>query len=168
MSIFNRFRSGDSGEYSKLPNYTPTQSPPFPATSIDYEPKTQTPFFSNLPLPSRRTIQSHCQPPTKRQFLYSTIHAILFALVAVYVTQRIWPLEPTYYQWLRTRMGGHDPFDEERLGRGKGEVGRAMWGLHEEKGWDKDAMLKEYGFDVLRDSERYQLHHNASDSGSIE
>lgn len=167
MSIFNRLRNvSPSGEYSKLPNYTPVQSPPFPA--IDHESKT--PYFLNLPLPTRRSISTHCQPPTRRQFIYSTIYAITLAVVAVLVTQFVWPLEPTYYQWLRTRMGREDPFDELRLlnGPGSGNVGRAMWGLHEETGWDRAAVLEANGFVPLDDGERYFIHHNTSEAGSIE
>jgi hypothetical protein len=65
-------------------------------------------------------------------------------------------------------MGKHDPFDELSLPNGKGEVGRAMWGLHEETGWDREAMLKENGFNPLSDGERYRLCHNPTEAGSME
>lgn len=65
-------------------------------------------------------------------------------------------------------MAKPDPFDDHLTGMGKGDVGKAMWGLHEEQGWDVDAMLEEYGFDQLRNADRYKLKHNATEAGSIE
>ena len=168
MSIFSRFRnvspSGNSGEYSKLPSYTPTQSPPFPA--VDHESKT--PSLWRLSLPLRRTIQTYCRPPTKRQFIYSTTYAITLALIAVIVTQMISPWRPTYFQWVQTRSGQFDPFDEHGTSSGAGKVSRAMWGLHEETGWDRAAILEERGYAVLDSGERYHLHHNATEEGTIQ
>lgn len=145
-------------EYSLLPGYTPSSSPPPAKGMIDDYLKY---------LPSYRTRHDK---PTKCQIFFSTLYGALLATVIVIVVLKMkaGPREQNYHQWLSTKMASGDPFDQLGLGAGVGPVERSMWGLHELGGWDGEAYRREKGLLELGDGgQRYRLYHNDSAEGAI-